>query len=434
MGHVAVPAKRNATSGRAEIIKIAAEPQPTTGYTKAQKARVRRLYLGGKSAPEIARRLGRTTAAIAHLVRKLKLKSPKIVTDKQKRIIRRMFKAGKLVREIAAEIGRTEKSVNRQLSKMKLKSAKRYTRKDIKLIRKLSAEGKSFPEIAKELKRPLPGLEKKMAELGIFRTRYTKAEIRIVRSMHRKGFNAVQIAAALPGRDATSVRGKLNRMGFVSEKAKAWVKKAVARRMTDAQHARFCEFLKLCANGGQPIPLFEIMLLWNRDAPSRNMPLVGVDKTEYWLRKLGLPVITGKDVKTTSPKAHARRVRAKLKTLHKKLEERDAKKLEDLRVVRFSLLRKRHRPEMEFCPRCDCDEGPWPVTPVFFYHRPNVEGDPSPQLDSCILCKKRRRRMLTALRASGAAPEELAEWKRKDNHRTLTRRRELGISRKGFRA
>jgi hypothetical protein len=413
------------SSGKNSELKSVSKPW-TTGELRRLKTR----YLAGETGPSIAAQLGRTVDAVHHKVKQLKLRSPRAISDSDKRRIRKLHRQGKSAREIAAELHRTEKSIYHQLSNMKLRSERTYTRKEIRQIRELHAQHVLPDEIARILERPAPGLKRKMGKLGLFVRRFSKAEQRTLKRLKRQGLTARQIAVQLPGRDVESIRGKLGRLGLADKKCQQAAKKGLVRRFSAEQQQKFCEVLRNLTEGEAPVPVHEIMLLWNKKIAPNGYPEVSRDKVEYWLTKLRLPIVTGKAVKRLSAKAHQRRCRLRVVTLHRNRELAEVAEIEKLRELRSEILTKRKKPPMVFCPRCDTSEGAWPVTPDFFYFHRNSFGESIARTESCIVCHKRRRRKLTALKANGATPEEIKRWMRMDNRLSLERRRELGISKK----
>lgn len=408
-------------------------PNPNT-LTDELKETVRTLAASGLTHAEIAKTVHRSESSVSHVLRNLKVRSTRIYTVAQKRLIRKMVREGTTLPLLAEALGRTESGIRHQLDTMKLRLKSRfYTRAELKTIREMWTAKKTPEEIATSLDRPLPGLKRKLGKLGLYTRRYTKSEIRLIRKLKRQKLNAVQIAAQLPGRDVDSIRTQLRRMGLGQKRTKKQKASIAARKMTRAEHSEFTKFLRTCTLREHPIPVHETMLIWNSNADARGVPHVLVDKVEYWLKKLKLPVVTGKAVKASSPVAHRRRVKIKVQTLHAHLDQHDLEKREKLRTLRIELLSKNPEMDLVYCPRCDREEGPWPIHPEFFYYA-RANGEAIPRLDSCILCHKRRRRSIKAMKVSGAGGSAIADWRRCERAATLRRRRELGISQKCKRA
>ena len=353
-------------------------------------------------------------------------------TRAEKKILRERYAAGISAALIATELARTERSVYHQAQKMRLKHSRLYTRAVCRQIRELHAAGKSPEEIAQAVHRPYPGLCRKMCKMRLFSGReFTKLEERIIRRLKKLKFTARQIAAELPGRDLESVRGKIQRMGLSDKRYRKMLAARAARKMNNQQHELFCRFLRLCTERVEPIPALEIMLLWNKRSKEASLPEVTRDKVEYWLGKLKLPCLSGKDVKRKAPTAFARRQLIKLTTLHQGLAEQDEAALDELRELRNATFDRDDTVAAAYCPRCPESEEPWPVTPDFFYFHRDAAGTPRPSLGMCIACTKKHRRQAAEMRARKVPPGDIIAWQKGVAKQARARMRQIRFERGG---
>ncbi|HMO18150.1 MAG TPA: hypothetical protein PKA63_11205 [Oligoflexia bacterium] len=336
------------------------------------------------------------------------------LTEEIRNNIRQGYGNGLTAKEIATSLGISIKQVYREASKKKLKSAHFYSSEELSTIRSMHSNGYSVADIAKAINRPVPGLERKICALGLnsgfF---YTDDEKDKIRALGVQGLSAKEIANHFPTRDTASIRRQLSDMGFGRNDREKLLLERKQRRMTKAQHNLFCDYLRSCASGKNPVPAEEICRFWNLKSSENGLPKVKRDKVEYWLKKLKLAYVSGKMVKEVAPEFFRLRVLGKVKTLHLSIAKTEKLEEEELEIL-ASELRKEGSYNFADCPRCHKN---LPIHPSFFYISRTKNGKRIPRVHMCILCQKRYRRKIADMKRKGAKPEEIHTFRKAESRK-----------------
>lgn len=200
-------------------------------WTPADDELLLELYAAGVPREQLGRRLGRSVDAIDArrrlLDRPARSRSPRPWSETEERFLRAAAEAGVPGAEIARRLGRTAAAVRRRRELLGATRPRpsRYTPADDALIAAAVAAGSPLAPVAARLGRSEGAVRLRARSLGLVaagtRRRWTSAEDEALRDAYAAGRSTRAIRELLPGRTAGAIVARAHLLGL-AEHARRW--------------------------------------------------------------------------------------------------------------------------------------------------------------------------------------------------------------------